>query len=300
MTPQRTTEFAYLVDIYRTLADLAGLPSPDDTIQGASLRPLLNGNASQSRMFSVAQFPRCSKGKELYDSCKHVSMGRIPFMGYSIRVHGWRFTEWYNQVKEKKLKANFHRTIGANESTSSRSFLNSDLWNTTFLTSTSGTNSSKSYGLINSTFLGFKVDHSSAPVATELYAYDESQLFNYDALEMVNVAGEKSAECVAIALRLALHLYISRCQFSNHEHCNEEMNKLIDTATNCADPMVHRPGLNTIEKKIKKGAKDKLYYATINMRLGRSQGNEASQNNCKMLTVINETKSSNDELNQQI
>uniref|UniRef100_A0A7S3K2S3 Sulfatase N-terminal domain-containing protein n=1 Tax=Aureoumbra lagunensis TaxID=44058 RepID=A0A7S3K2S3_9STRA len=85
-----------LVDIYRTLADLAGLPQPPDHIQGRSLRRTALYN-TPIRNFSLTQYPRCPKSWDrLWDSnCKRITAKQIPIMGYSLRVNGFRFTEWY-------------------------------------------------------------------------------------------------------------------------------------------------------------------------------------------------------------
>lgn len=63
------------LDIYPTLADLAGL-KPPPALQGRSLVPLLN---KPTATWSHAAFTQ-------------VQRGRIP--GYSIRTERWRYTEW--------------------------------------------------------------------------------------------------------------------------------------------------------------------------------------------------------------
>ena len=64
-----------LVDIYPTLADLAGLEPPDG-LDGASLRPLLNN-------------PEARWDRPAYTQ---VQRGNTP--GHSVRTEEWRYTEW--------------------------------------------------------------------------------------------------------------------------------------------------------------------------------------------------------------
>ncbi len=64
-----------LVDLYPTLADLAGLKPPGN-LEGASLRPLLGNPQRKWERPAFTQTPR----------------GR--FSGYSVRTERWRYTEW--------------------------------------------------------------------------------------------------------------------------------------------------------------------------------------------------------------
>jgi uncharacterized sulfatase len=68
----RTVEF---VDLYPTLADLAGLAPPKD-LEGVSLRPLLEN-------------PQAPWGRSAFTQ---VQRGGFP--GYSVRTERWRYTEW--------------------------------------------------------------------------------------------------------------------------------------------------------------------------------------------------------------
>ncbi len=74
-----TRALVELVDLYPTLADLAGLDLPDG-LEGTSLVPLLEepDRAWKTAVFSL--FPRQEKGKDL--------------MGYSVRTDRFRYTEW--------------------------------------------------------------------------------------------------------------------------------------------------------------------------------------------------------------
>ncbi len=68
----RTVE---LLDIYPTLVDLCGLPSPG-RLEGASLRPLLDDPSAEWKHPAYTQVRR----------------GKTP--GYSVRTERWRYTEW--------------------------------------------------------------------------------------------------------------------------------------------------------------------------------------------------------------
>jgi uncharacterized sulfatase len=68
----RTVEF---VDLYPTLADLAGL-TPPKNLEGASLRPLLENPHAP------------------WDRPAYTQVQRSGFPGYSVRTERWRYTEW--------------------------------------------------------------------------------------------------------------------------------------------------------------------------------------------------------------
>jgi uncharacterized sulfatase len=69
---RRTVEF---VDLYPTLADLAGL-APPKNLEGVSLRPLLEN-------------PQAA-----WDRPAFTQVQRGGFPGYSVRTERWRYTEW--------------------------------------------------------------------------------------------------------------------------------------------------------------------------------------------------------------
>ncbi len=77
----RTVE---LVDLYPTLADLAGLAPPKD-LAGASLKPLL---ADPARAWDRPAFTQVQRGG---------------FPGYSVRTERWRYTEWDDGKKGAQL-----------------------------------------------------------------------------------------------------------------------------------------------------------------------------------------------------
>jgi uncharacterized sulfatase len=77
----RTVEF---VDLYPTLADLAGL-TPPKNLEGASLKPLLD---DPSRAWDRPAFTQVQRGN---------------FPGYSVRTERWRYTEWDGGKKGSQL-----------------------------------------------------------------------------------------------------------------------------------------------------------------------------------------------------
>jgi arylsulfatase A-like enzyme len=115
-----------LVDLYRTLAELAGLPAPAaptgpddrDAVQGKSLAPLLDGfgrgrgevgagalAGDPAFSYAFSQMTRCFSGRTAAGAAKYYpclsNAAPLPdlahaydFMGYSVRSAAWRLTEW--------------------------------------------------------------------------------------------------------------------------------------------------------------------------------------------------------------
>lgn len=88
----KSNELVELVDLYPTLAELAGLPVPEG-LEGISLAPLLSkpDQAWKSAVFS--QFPR-----------PWIYKGEPEIMGYAIRTDRYRYVEWRN-FKTDEVKA---------------------------------------------------------------------------------------------------------------------------------------------------------------------------------------------------
>jgi uncharacterized sulfatase len=81
----RTVEY---LDLYPTLAELAGLPTPSG-LEGHSLTPLLKNPQAQ---WDRPAFTQVRRGPE-----------REAFMGYSVRTEKWRYTEWDNGTRGREL-----------------------------------------------------------------------------------------------------------------------------------------------------------------------------------------------------
>jgi uncharacterized sulfatase len=72
-----------LVDLYPTLAELAGLSAPDH-LEGKSLRPMLDDPTVRVKTGAITQVERR----------RGAGSQKNPIMGYSIRTERWRYTEW--------------------------------------------------------------------------------------------------------------------------------------------------------------------------------------------------------------
>jgi arylsulfatase A-like enzyme len=77
------------VDIYPTLAELAGFPLPDH-LEGASFRPVLDNPARSWKTAAFSQYPRSVQGK---------------LMGYTMRTDRYRFTAWLRDNDHTKVDA---------------------------------------------------------------------------------------------------------------------------------------------------------------------------------------------------
>ena len=108
--------FAEAVDIFQTLAELAGIPvPPSEKAQGKSLVPLIKDPAhGRVHTAALSQFPRCwqnasgpvqrvgdennnTNSVENMADCHWASHAEIAFMGYSMRTDTpfpLRYTEW--------------------------------------------------------------------------------------------------------------------------------------------------------------------------------------------------------------
>lgn len=78
----RTRALAELLDLYPTLAELAGLPRPAG-VDGVSLVPVMKDPAAAVRPAALTQHPRPAYGK-----------GAPEAMGYSLRTDRHRYVEW--------------------------------------------------------------------------------------------------------------------------------------------------------------------------------------------------------------
>jgi uncharacterized sulfatase len=72
------------IDIYPTLADLCGLAAPT-TLEGSSLRPLLNNPLQQGKIAAYSQIKRVDDGSG------NPSTGKV---GRSVRTEQFRYIEW--------------------------------------------------------------------------------------------------------------------------------------------------------------------------------------------------------------
>jgi arylsulfatase A-like enzyme len=78
------------VDIYPTLADLAGVPLPGH-LEGLSFKPVLERPDRPWKTAAFSQYPRSNGGRAL--------------MGYSMRTDQHRFTVWVDRGDPGKVEA---------------------------------------------------------------------------------------------------------------------------------------------------------------------------------------------------
>ncbi|MBS1830798.1 MAG: sulfatase [Acidobacteria bacterium] len=83
---KRSSALVEFVDIYPTLAELAGLPLPAH-LEGTSFKPVLDNPARKWKPAVFSQYPR----------------GKI--MGYSMRTDRYRFTVWVGREDHSKIEA---------------------------------------------------------------------------------------------------------------------------------------------------------------------------------------------------
>lgn len=184
LRPRKHHHAVELVDIYRTVTALAGLPPPPAHVQGSNVFAV-------NRSFAVTQYPRCpvSPKAHLWETnCKDRPASAIPIMGYTVRVVGGvRFTEWYAWA------------------------------NTT-------------------------VDVAQPPIATELYAYDDTRINDLDNLELVNLAPGLPCDAL-LDFRAALTLFVLVCQHLASESddkraCDARVDAFLARAVNAAQSLL--------------------------------------------------------------
>ena len=108
----RFRELVELVDVYPTVAALAGVPLPTGesyAVDGRSLASLLAGNgaprayeAYEPRAAALQVFPRCltpgdpnwGPTKWPQDTCLNVERSAFTLMGFAMRTDRYRYTEW--------------------------------------------------------------------------------------------------------------------------------------------------------------------------------------------------------------
>lgn len=108
----RSKALVELVDVYKTVCDLVGLPLPEDDavpIDGVSLRPILEAPETASvKEYALSTFPRCAHiGMPVYgargnggadNTCLEVERTDFTLMGFTMRTDRYRYTEWVNAL----------------------------------------------------------------------------------------------------------------------------------------------------------------------------------------------------------
>ena len=91
-----TRSLAELVDLYPTLADLAGLKAPA-LLEGVSLRPILEDPSARVKVAAYTQHPRPAYFR-----------GKPDTMGVSVATDRFRYTEWRDFVSGKVRAREFY------------------------------------------------------------------------------------------------------------------------------------------------------------------------------------------------
>lgn len=87
---QKTNAIVEFIDVYPTLADLAGLSLPAH-LQGKSARLVIEDPTLPGKPAAFSQYPRVNEGQQL--------------MGYTIRTDRYRLTQWFHRNDHSKLVA---------------------------------------------------------------------------------------------------------------------------------------------------------------------------------------------------
>ena len=102
----RTQSATELLDLYRTVAALAGLPAPPADVEGDDVSALFAAPGAPLKTAAFAQYSRCP-GERYFpavsalpdwglNNCEDVPVANITYMGYTVRTPEWRFTEWFS------------------------------------------------------------------------------------------------------------------------------------------------------------------------------------------------------------
>ncbi len=82
----KTTGIVEFVDIYPSLCELIGIPTPDD-LEGTSFAPLIEDPSRDWKKAAFTQFLR---------EGNWIAPDGVEYMGYSVRTDRYRYTEWVN------------------------------------------------------------------------------------------------------------------------------------------------------------------------------------------------------------
>lgn len=92
----RAPHFVELLDLYRTLAGLV-LPGAavEAGVEGTDLSPIFEDPTATLETAAFSQMSRCPQNNSwINNPCNFVPLKQIAYMGYTVRVAGWRYTVW--------------------------------------------------------------------------------------------------------------------------------------------------------------------------------------------------------------
>ena len=104
------------VDVYPTVAALAGLPPPPG-VEGTSLMPaFLEPGSNGDKQYAFSEFPQCPSNPDVSlwhtgGGCQNVPREQLQFFGFSIRSQTWRYTEWHPWIGSE-LRADWQAMTG--------------------------------------------------------------------------------------------------------------------------------------------------------------------------------------------
>ena len=113
---KRTSQMAELVDVYPTVAELAGLPPPPDVDGTSLIRAFIDPTAPAGATdYAFSEFPQCPSDPAVNlwhtgGGCQSVAREQIGFFGFSIRSASFRYTEWHPWSPQ--LKADWNTMTG--------------------------------------------------------------------------------------------------------------------------------------------------------------------------------------------
>jgi hypothetical protein len=94
-----------LLDLYRTLSALAGLPEPEAGVEGKDFSAVFDDPSQVLFGEAYAQYSRCPGERNFpvvhalpdwaLNNCEDVPVANITYMGYTVRTLGYRLTQWY-------------------------------------------------------------------------------------------------------------------------------------------------------------------------------------------------------------
>jgi iduronate 2-sulfatase len=106
---QHTETVVELLDLYRTLSSLAGLPPPPADVEGKDFSAVFDSPQQQLFTEAYSQYSRCPGERNFpqvsplpdwaLNNCEDVPVVNITYMGYSVRTLEYRLTQWYSWDK---------------------------------------------------------------------------------------------------------------------------------------------------------------------------------------------------------
>ncbi len=101
----RTETVVELLDLYRTLSALAGLPEPEAGVEGKDFSAVFDDPSKTLFSEAYAQYSRCPGERNFptvhslpdwaLNNCEDVPVHNITYMGYTVRTLDYRLTQWY-------------------------------------------------------------------------------------------------------------------------------------------------------------------------------------------------------------